>query len=273
MNQLILRISPFILLAFILLLLISCEGGSSDPDLLSRPEVTLIEVSPDIETLEICGEDDPYAIGLNSGDSLILKFNLEAVNGLSAYKIDIHGNFDCHSHGRVAESVPWKVLITKDVEGTDVTITEKLPVPLDVQAGDYHFMFQALDLLGNVAEWIPYSLKVQNDGDTDGPEVQLINPQSGSLIIAKEEPVEIELKISDNEALSGGRVDVTYTNSSGTEFTAEQYFFSDTDGSESIYDFAFNFPASASSGDYQFLFTVYDAVGNTTEAIVEVEVS
>lgn len=134
-------------------------------------------------------------------------------------------------------------------------------------------MFQALDLLGNEAEWVFYSLKIQNNGDTQSPEIELIDPQAGSLRISENEPVMVKLKVTDNVPLFGGRIDVTYNNPSGTAFTAEQYYFSEDDGSQAVYDFSFNLPASAIVGDYQFLFTIYDAVGNTIEAVVEVEVA
>ncbi|MEO9476518.1 MAG: DUF4625 domain-containing protein [Cyclobacteriaceae bacterium] len=244
------------------MLLTSCEGGS--PDLLKGPEIIVIDTSHEIQVLEICGEDDPFSIALSSEDSLSLTFNLKAVNGISLYTIDIHGNFDCHSHGRLSESMPWRVLLTEEVDGRDKTITETFAVPSNVQAGNYHFILQALDLLGNKAEPLLFSLRINNVDDIQPAQISLIEPQEGSLSISGNETIEVEMKIKDNESLLGGRVDVTYSDPSGTAFTAEQYFFSKADGNEAIYEFSFRLPESANSGSYKFLFTVYDGVGNVS---------
>lgn len=247
---------------------------SKNEGLPERPELSILKISPQIQTLEVCGEEDPNSIALSSTDTLILTFNLQALHGMSQYKIDIHNNFDCHAHGRIAKATgtPWQVLDVVDIEGQDITITKKLPVPENVQAGNYHFMLQALDLKGNEAEWVLYSLKVQNGSDIQSPEIEITDPLTDSVSISNTENVNIEMNISDNEDLYGGRVDVTYHNSAGTEFTAEQYYFPEGVGSEIGYDFSFTFPLSPASGTYTFIIKAYDAVGNEAEKRLKVHI-
>lgn len=268
--------------AFLIILVIflsSCESESPAPagnqNLPEKPAIAMLNVAPSSETLDICGENDPNAIALSSADTLKLTINLKALYGLSQYKIDIHSNFDCHAHGRMAQDVgvPWQVLEVQDVEGYDVTVDKNLSIPSDVQAGNYHFMLQALDLKGNEAEWVLYSLKVTNETDTEKPVITFIDPSTDSISVAIGETIDFKMNITDNQDLFGGRVDVTYLNSSNTEFTADQYYFPENAGSEIMYDFSFAFPSSPASGDYTFIAKVYDALGNEVEKrlIVHIE--
>ena len=258
-------------LGILALFLMACEGNPPVIDPLQGPEIEVMEIIPEVETLKICGAEDPRAIAITSKDSLKLTLRFKAVNGLSQYKIDIHGNFDCHSHGRVSGSNPWQVLKTVDVSGEEAIIEVVLPVPEDVQTGDYHFMLQALDLLGNEADWLLYSLKVSNQSDTQVPQLQL-NLSTDAIAVKKGESINLELTIADNEDLYGGRIDVFYYNAQGTEFTADQYYFPVNGGIETDYSFSFTPPASLSPGVYDYLFRVYDAVGNVSEEWLKVTI-
>ncbi len=249
----------------------ACETEDPSPsntqDLPETPEINILSVLPGPQILEICGEDDPNGIALFSTDTLSLTFKMKAFHGLSQYKIDIHSNFDCHTHGTRArtQGIPWQVLDIKDVEGQNITVTRKLPVPTDVQAGDYHFMLQALDQKGNEADWVLYSLQIQNINDTQSPEIEFINPSNDSISISNAENVHMEMDISDNQDLFGGRIDIMYLNPSGTEFTAEQYFFPEGTGSQTTYNFSFAFSTTPASGTYIFIIKAFDAVGNEAE--------
>ncbi len=238
-----------------------------------KPEIVMLDVSPSPRVLEICGEEDPHSIPLSSTDTFSLKFNIIAANGLSEYKIDIHNNFDCHIHTRGPSTViPWKVLDIENLDGQDVTVTKKLLVPSNVQAGNYHFILQALDLKGNEAEWILYSLQIKNKDDILPPVVELLVPQTDSISISKSETVLVKMNISDDKALFGGRVDVIYLDPAETEFTADQYFFPENTGSETTYSLSYSFPTTPASGTYTFIIRSYDAVGNETHKKLKVHI-
>ncbi len=258
--------------AVLALFLIACEGTPPAIDPLEGPEIEIIEISPEVQVLEICGEDDPRSIAISSKETLSLTIRFKAVNGLSTYKIDIHNNFDCHSHGRVSGSTPWRVLNVEDISGEEAIVEVALPVPEDVQTGDYHFMLQALDLLGNEAEWILYSIKVSNQSDTEIPQLKFVNLSTNALSVKEGESINLELEITDNENLNGGRIDVFYYNSQDLEFTADQYYFPEQAGVETNYPFTFTPPESLSPGVYNFLFKVYDGVGNVSEEWLEVTI-
>lgn len=260
--------------------LLACEKDNTVPpetkseDLPEKPELSMLKVTPTIKSLEVCGEQDLHSIALSSKDTLSLTFSLKALHGMSQYKIDIHSNFDCHAHGRTAKTsgTPWKVLDVVDIEGQDIIITKKLPVPENVQVGNYHFMLQTLDRKGNETEWVLYSLLIQNSTDTQSPEITFVNPSIDSVSISNTENVTIQMNITDNEDLYGGRVDVTYFNASGTEFTAEQYYFPENVGLEVGHDFSYAFPSTPAAGTYTFIFKAYDAVGNEAERRLNVHI-
>lgn len=159
--------SIFFLFTLIVIAAISCKkdtpvhpGDGLYPE---KPIIEILSVSPGTITAEICGQQDERVIELSTGQSLELRFNIKARAGLSQYKIDIHSNFDCHSHrlGESAATVPWKVLDIVALSGQEITETQTLKVPENATAGNYHFMMQALDNEGYEAEYILYTLKVK----------------------------------------------------------------------------------------------------------------
>ena len=263
-----------IFFAIALLSLIACEKKEAHKNGKGKGEVAIdiLSIDPEVIADTVCGELDPRLIQLKSGEKLILEFRLEAPGGLSQYKIDIHSNFDCHSHKSVELSELWKVLKIVDVDNAVLDVREELTVPENTTAGDYHFMLQAIDQKGNEAPFVLYNIKVDNSTDTEKPEIQILDPSSGFLTVAKGEELSFRTKVMDNEFLKGGKVEVTYTNPSGMEFTADQHFF--TEEMKSVaYDFRYSFPGQPESGEYLFRLKAYDAVGNTAEKYVSVNVN
>ena len=80
--------------------------------------------------------------------------------GLGSYSLDVHNNFDHHSHTtEVEECDPWPVQTPVNpyllIEGYDIsdapqTFTTQLEItiPDDVDQGDYHFMIRVVDING-----------------------------------------------------------------------------------------------------------------------------
>jgi hypothetical protein len=247
---------------------------SGDTNLPEKPLIRMLNFSHQPQTIFMCGQEDPFGIALISGESLMLTFNIKAREGLSQYKIDIHSNFDCHAH-RTSQTkgTPWKVLEIVDIEGHDLTITKEIPVPEGAQAGNYHFMLQALDTKGNEADWVLYSLQVQNSQDREAPQIEILSPLSGVSYISKTDRVEISIAVSDNEMLHGGVVEASYKDPTGMEFTVEQYFFPEQTTTEATYHLLYDFPAPPVAGTYTFLIKVLDAVGNVVQKEIPVHVA
>lgn len=79
---------------------------------------------------------------------------------LGAYSINIHNNFDHHSHDTEVDSCPldaqkipvnpWSKTFTYTIpeNNTEFLAEQEITVPADIDTGDYHFMIQLTDAQG-----------------------------------------------------------------------------------------------------------------------------
>ena len=263
----------FILFAFglvMLLLLSSCSGDNPadlGPDTVA-PQITIEEATPAIQTAEVCGASATNVMLVETGGEIALDLAFTDDRALGEYKIDIHHNFDCHSHGKRLMA-PWQMIKVEPLAGDRERVAEQIEVPADATVGDYHLLIQALDAEGNEAPFIELSLKLRNPGDTTVPTVTITQPEEGA-VYGRGTELRLAGTITDNRDLGGGRVDVTYFNAQGTEFTAAQVFFDATVGTSATFDVPFTLPASLPVGNYDFHFHAYDAMGNVSETTVRV---
>jgi len=93
----------------------------------------------------------------------ILEFEADVSDDveLKSYKIDIHNNFDHHTHGTDNTPCdfspdkppvnPWLYNSTWDLSGqkTSHINHQEILIPLDVDTGDYHMMVYVTDKSGN----------------------------------------------------------------------------------------------------------------------------
>lgn len=261
------------LTVFVALSLFSCgkKKGNPEPET-EKPKVEGVTVFPASVTDMICGQPDPRVIPLSSSEKFKLDFTLKSKEGLSQYKIDLHHNFDCHSHRLESVGTVWKLIKIVNLSGNEATIREELTVPDDVMAGNYHFMLQAVDMKGNEATFELYTLKIHNIGDRETPVLSVKVPASDSISIKNTDKVLFDLEVSDNNPLKGGKIEVSYFDPSHTEFTVDQYFFSDTIGNKARYQYSYEFPFTPSQGNHVFVIRAFDVVGNVGEKHVIVHV-
>lgn len=237
-----------------------------DAGLPEKPQIVMLRLSPEAGAGMVCGAEESHVIPLHTSQVLRMEINFKARAGLAQYKIDIHSNFDCHSHRTVSGAKRWQLIEIEQLEGTDYTLVRELVVPDDIQAGDYHFMLQALDQQGNEADMAVYSLQVINQADISPPEMEIRK----NILIGSS--VEIALGITDNSDLQGGRIEISYSDPGGTEYTVEQYYFGES-GQTADYRLLYDFPLAPVPGKYTFTVQVYDASGNHTTRNVYFEIS
>jgi len=254
-----------------------------------KPVIEIVYTIPVMGSDFVCGIKDDRTIKLNSSGVFKLEFNLKAKEGLSQYKIDIHNNFDCHAHKIAFDSenyknVPlntnaqkvsgtsWKVLKIIDIEGQQKNIVEELQLPSDVIAGNYHFMIQCVDTKGNEASFVIYNLKVENTGDLEPANIQIVNPSTDSIAVNKGDNVYFSILATDNQNLDEGRIELTYLNPSSTEFTVDQHYFPIGEGKSASYNYTYMIPNFSSIGVHIFVIKVYDKVGNVSEKQIKVNV-
>ncbi|WP_461533169.1 DUF4625 domain-containing protein [Sinomicrobium sp.] len=97
---------------------------------------------------------------LKRGETYTFRARLDDNVELAAYSLDIHHNFDHHTHddqkiscelGAVKEaSNPWKLMENYTVEEgkTSCEIQLEITVPEDVDTGDYHCQYSVIDATG-----------------------------------------------------------------------------------------------------------------------------
>lgn len=257
---------PFYILSVVLAFFIyGCDRSKDDPQPsvpgVDSPLITIVEKSVPVETDVVCGETYDNVLRLASGSTLQMKLRLRSNHQLSQYKIDVHSNFDCHSHGRISTtSTPWKLSKTVDIFGTDTTVLEKIFIPADASAGNYHFMIRLLDATGSEADFVEYNAVVANLADTIPPVVSIVAPLVDS--VAAGGSIDIECRITDNRLLDNGEYEIHFTDASGQEHEVAHDVFPVGTGTDWDLQTTYQMPAHVAPGMATFHIEAYDAVNN-----------
>lgn len=94
------------------------------------------------------------------GETINFKALFKDNTALGAYSINIHNNFDHHSHDTEVDSCPfdpdktpvnpWQETLTFTIPENSIEFTaqQHITVPEDIDTGDYHFMIQLTDAQG-----------------------------------------------------------------------------------------------------------------------------
>ena len=105
--------------------------------------------APTISNVSLNGMTENIIIA--AGTEIEFDAHFEDNVQLGQYRLNIHDNFDGHSHGRVLAS-NFSYSKTQDLEGTSQTVHEHIPVPADATPGSYHFSILYFDADGNEGE-------------------------------------------------------------------------------------------------------------------------
>ena len=148
------KINLFLLSMTIIALFLSCSGNDIDDSVkdLEKPTITdegIVAMPENCQTYKP-GEKIPVRY--------ILKDNIE----LGRYNIEIHNNFDHHSHSTSAGDCPLDPKKTANdkvwIFNQDFTIPsgcrtftihQDIDIPTDRQPGDYHFVIRFTDKAGH----------------------------------------------------------------------------------------------------------------------------
>lgn len=139
-----------LLSAFLLLGMMLCScSGNNEPKDMTRPEIT--------------DGDNPSPVNcerFKRGEILPVHYIFIDDVELGAYNIEIHNNFDHHSHSTTGDDCPLdpiKAPINPWVYNQDGHIPERskafnldidIPIPDNIDPGDYHFMIKLTDRSG-----------------------------------------------------------------------------------------------------------------------------
>lgn len=270
------------LLSGLILVILMTGCGLDDPSDgltqdISPPSIEIVSASPPLVTGEVCGE--PVGLRLietMTGDNLHLDFRVRDDIELAQFKIDIHHNFDCHSHAkRAPDGIPWSQVVIRDIKSSNSDgshlASEVLRVPENAKAGFYHLLIRYLDAAGNEAPYVELNLRVRNGIDTVPPTLILAALDSDTLRLARTDSLILVGHLQDNRTLTGaghGRIEASYRDNEGILFSIGQWAADTT-----AFRIAYRFPPFLTSGGYTLIVEGFDAVNNVTRRTLYLQLS
>ncbi|MDR2764558.1 MAG: DUF4625 domain-containing protein [Tannerella sp.] len=152
----------FFIMGLTALLFIVCNACKEDSDT-TKPEILLVEPA----------EGDLLHIGDEHGMHFEVEFSDNEM--LASYKVDIHPNFDGHSHTRAtSETVDFEFDKSWSLSGKNAAIHHhEIMIPEEATPGAYHLMVYCTDAAGNesyVAINVELSHEEGEDHDHDEDE-------------------------------------------------------------------------------------------------------
>ena len=97
---------------------------------------------------------------INRGETITFRAHFSDNAALGSYSLDVHHNFDHHSHSTEVDACdfglvktpekPFQFIKSVEIPGNPSTFEAQLeiPVPNDIDPGDYHFMIRVTDKEG-----------------------------------------------------------------------------------------------------------------------------
>lgn len=170
----------------------ACEKGDTE-----KPVITIN--APETEEVLYIGQDVHFEVEFSD--------NVE----LNSYKVDIHSNFDGHSHKNLSEDgVAWsfqqswefdegqknahvhhhEIVIPDDIDGEEIA------------TGDYHFMVYCTDAEGNES-WVAVPVEIQNSTDTQAPVFSNMQAPDANTVFTNDETITITGTVEDDVELGG----------------------------------------------------------------------
>ena len=183
---------------------------------------------------------------------------------LSQYKIDIHDNFDGHSHEKYIAKI-WTQIFIENMSGTEFNENRTIQIPDSTAAGWYHFLVTVVDEAGNQSETVFRNLYIQNSADTSRPQLTVNSPADG-FAGSLGTDVSLDMDITDNEWVYIVKTNVKRPNSANILFQS-----TDTLGQSTTANVAKTITTTGSSwstGSYELTLIIYDSYFNRTTKVV-----
>ena len=262
--------SAFLLLLVVFATFISCKKESN-------PTVEPGDTSPPTIVVATPTQEENFT----GGNAIPFKATFSDNISLSEYRIEMHSDFDGHSHEKLS-TVPFYFDTIVSITGKQHTGEFPIQIPLDVTAGKYHFMVTCIDAAGNEAEFVELDLKIQNSSDIIPPILSLTSPDTtlSALTVNFETDSATFLlpilgTISDDQEIKGYSIVFTQHNTSpepippiyertNLNLTGISYVLNET--------LILRKADLFSNEHYELIITVVDHVGNRYEWETEVEI-
>ena len=140
------------LLAMSVFVFISCDDSDSDT---TKPVIELHE------------PEEGQALKIGSEYGVHFEMDLSDDVMLKSYMIEIHSNFDHHSHGKsrgAGETIDFSFNKSYDISGKKTAHIHHhdIMIPKDATPGDYHLMVYCTDAAGNET-YVARNIELSND--------------------------------------------------------------------------------------------------------------
>lgn len=152
---------------------------------------------------------------VDSGTTLHVEGTAKDNAGLSQLKIDIHDDFDGHSHGKLASgATAFSIIRIINLSGKEYKFHEDINIPINTKAGKYHVTVSVVDEAGNLSEVVERDIFIRNTTDLIPPVVEVTAPVNGQ-VVSLNGSLQVLAAIADNEEIE--EVKVKIKNASGTK--------------------------------------------------------
>ena len=246
-------------------LLASCDKEDLDRQ---APVLSVTRTNPVAVSAEVCGHIENNVIKVSRGERFTIAFTVTDNYEVEQYKVELHDNSDCHGHGRSPQHAGhWEIFEIVEVDAQRIDATKTYTVPQDADYGNYHLQISAIDDNGNESNNnIFYTILVEEDStsvaDNTPPsiDVQITTP---AVSAAAGNAFAALVNISDNMALSGSKLTVTYRKPDTSILSIVEYTTElDTQNTSVSINTILPIDATFTTGMYITTFVIEDAAGN-----------
>lgn len=248
------------------------------------PNITLEGFSTLPVKSEFCPNAEDFGFKFGGGDNFSFTATFIDDKSLSFFIIDVHNNFDCHSHktgvipgvtipSQNAKTIDWTDQTKDNISGSSVTKLLNVRIPENVTAGNYHLSVKVIDGSKNESEnQQVYNLMVVNKVDILPPLLQVMSPGSTSINAKKGDNLKFSGIVTDNYSLikgGNGLVFLSYTNlSTGYNYITDTYkYFSGDEETLLKFDLDHKISSTIAAGEYKFSLVAFDGVRNVSNQV------
>ncbi|MDN3594913.1 DUF4625 domain-containing protein [Zunongwangia endophytica] len=241
----------------------SCS--SDDDNILDteKPEITINDPV----------EDEAFAVG----GELHFDVDLSDNDALSSYKVDIHNNFDGHTHSGVLNSTvaigtkqattvsPWSYNETFQIEGTPQTYHahEHIQIPAEIAEGPYHLGITVVDASGNENQvYVQVIIGEDHTGEEHGISITDIESED----VGRGSEMHAEAQVTAEHEISSISVGIHGHGLNPEDGEIKWTFdetYDDYSGTSAEFHEHIDIPENAALGEYHMTITVVDAEGNS----------
>lgn len=217
-------------------------------------------------TLNSPSDDDEFI----SGKVISVQGKITDDTELSQYKIEMHNAFDGHTHKKTgATAFTWDTIV--NISGKEAVLNFEITLPVDIAAGPYHFIVNALDKAGNEADFAEAELVLKNAEDLVAPTLNITTnpaPDANNIITVDANTNEITLTgtANDDKGLKSYEIKLINENDNTN--------YADIDGQLSGLTGNINekitFNNQWPKGDYHLIIEAFDLKNNDVDVEFEV---